>query len=174
MFKSILVAVDGSELANHAVKVGAELAALANAKLSLVYVVDSQHRQVPEDLQRRLDVEKIEAPTLREVVRLADAPANLYNSINQASADSQRAVFELADYIVKQAKKDAQLAGTSDVETTVEIGNPAERILAFAKKHSIDLIVSGRRGLNPFQGLFLGSTSNKIAQQAECSCLTVG
>jgi nucleotide-binding universal stress UspA family protein len=173
MFKSIAVAVDGSDMANRAVQIGAELAVLASAKFDLIYVVDSHHMQIPDDLQNLLEIEHIVAPMRRDVTSLADAPANLFKSINQASANSQRAVFELADFIVKQAKKDAQLVGVKAVETTVEIGNPADRILDFAKRHNCDLIISGRHGLNPFQSVFLGSTSNKLAQQSECCCLTV-
>jgi nucleotide-binding universal stress UspA family protein len=60
-----------------------------------------------------------------------------------------------------------------NVVTEVLVGNPAEEIISFAKSWEADLIVTGRRGFGKLKSLLLGSTSNKITQHAECSCLTV-
>jgi nucleotide-binding universal stress UspA family protein len=51
--------------------------------------------------------------------------------------------------------------------------DPARAILAAAKDEAVDLIVMGRRGLGDLAGLLLGSASHKVAQLAECACLTV-
>ena len=53
------------------------------------------------------------------------------------------------------------------------LGNPAEEVAAFARDRNADLIISGSRGFGKFKSPLLGSTSHKIAQLAECSCLTV-
>ena len=173
MYKSIVVAVDGSDPANRALRVGAELAGMSDAKLHLVYVVDSNNMEISQDLRHMSEVEHIADPSPRNLASLSDAPVNLFKSINEASAESQRTFYLLAEYIVKQAKTDAIEAGAKDIETSIEVGNPAERILAFAKRHDSDLIITGRRGLGALKSLVLGSSSQKITQQAECSCLTV-
>lgn len=173
MFKSIVVAVDGSDQADRAVQVGAELAAQMNAKLDLVYVVDSNHMEVPEDLRRITEVEHVISPMPATPYSLSDAPANLFKSVNEASAISQRNIYQLADYIIKQAKQDAKKAGAKDIETSIEVGNPADRIVSFANQHGADLIVIGRRGLSQLKSLLLGSTSHKVTLLANCSCLTV-
>ena len=173
MYKSIVVAVDGSDAAKRALIVGAELAGMSDAKLNLVYVVDSYNMEISEDLRHLSEVEHIVDPAPRNLASLSDAPVNLFKSINEASAESQRTFSLLADYIVKQAKTNAEEIGAKDVETSIEFGNPAERILAFAKRHNSDLIITGRRGFGAFKSLILGSSSQKITQQAECSCLTV-
>ncbi len=173
MFKSIVVAVDGSDQALKAVQTGAELAAQMNAGLGLVYVVDSYHMEIPEDLRRVSEVEHIISPMPTTPYSLSDASANLFKSVNEASAVSQRSIYQLAEYIIKQAKQDAKNAGAKDIETSIEIGDPAERIVAFAKQHNADLIVVGRRGFSQLKSLLLGSTSHKVTLLAECSCLTV-
>ncbi|MCE5260917.1 MAG: universal stress protein [Euryarchaeota archaeon] len=46
--------------------------------------------------------------------------------------------------------------------STVEFGHPAEQLLRLAEGH--DLIVVGTRGLSPFKGILIGSTSTRLAQ----------
>ena len=46
-------------------------------------------------------------------------------------------------------------------------------VVAFAIDRNADLIVCGSRGFGRMKSLLLGSTSHKIAQLAQCSCLTV-
>ncbi|NIO03304.1 MAG: universal stress protein [Proteobacteria bacterium] len=52
-------------------------------------------------------------------------------------------------------------------------GDPAERIIEFAREKSVDMIVIGSRGLGPVKGLFLGSVSTKVCHLADCTCVTV-
>jgi nucleotide-binding universal stress UspA family protein len=115
MYKSILVAVDGSDPANRALRVGAELAGMSDAKLNLVYVVDSNNMDIAEDLRHMSEVEHIVDPSPRNLVSLSDAPVNLFKSINEASAESQRTFYLFADYVVKQAKIEAEEAGAKNV-----------------------------------------------------------
>lgn len=173
MFQSIVVAVDGSEAATRAVNVAAELAKVMNAKLNLVYVVDSNHMTIPEDMRRMGEAEHIISPMTQLPLNPADVPENLIKSINENSAATQRNLYELADYIVKQAKRDAIEVGAENVETFVEIGNPADRIIDCANSNNADLIVMGRRGLSRLKSLLLGSTSHKVNLHAACNCLTV-
>lgn len=173
MFKSIVVAVDGSDPSNRALRTAATLAAQMTAKLDLVYVVDSNHLEIPEDLRRMTEVEHIANPLPATPYSLADAPANLFRSMNENWAAIQRTSYELAEYIVKQAKKDAGELGAEEIETSIEIGNPADRIVALAKRKNADLIVVGRRGFGQLKSLLMGSTSHKVSLLAECSCLTV-
>jgi nucleotide-binding universal stress UspA family protein len=52
-------------------------------------------------------------------------------------------------------------------------GKPYEAILAVAKDSSADLIVIGRRGLNPVERLLVGSTSERVAGYANSAVLIV-
>ncbi|MBW1691455.1 MAG: universal stress protein [Deltaproteobacteria bacterium] len=52
-------------------------------------------------------------------------------------------------------------------------GDPAERIIDYAKEHDVDIIVIGSRGLGTFKGLLLGSVSNKVTHRADRTCVIV-
>lgn len=173
MFKSIVVAVDGSDQANRAIKTGAELAGQLNAKLGIVSVVDSNHMEMPEDLRRMAEVEHITSSKPKSSSSASSMSADLFQSVREASELSQRTICELSEYIVKQAARDAKEAGAKNVETSVEVGNPADMIVAYANRQDADLIVIGRRGFGQIKSLLLGSTSHKVTLLAHCSCLTV-
>jgi len=79
-----------------------------------------------------------------------------------AKSVGERVVSE-AEAQVKEMKTDKK----------VEVGHPAKTILEFAKKENYDLIVLGRRGLNPVKRFFLGSVCDKVARHAQCSVLIV-
>lgn len=75
--------------------------------------------------------------------------------------DIKEQSFQLAvDYLDRHARemRDAGL----DVETEVQFGPPAERILAFAEEHNCDLIVIGSHGQSGARQWRFGSIANKV------------
>lgn len=59
------------------------------------------------------------------------------------------------------------------VTTRMEIGSPAELIVAIAGEERIDLIVLGARGVGPVHELVLGSVSHRVLTHAPCPTLVV-
>lgn len=59
------------------------------------------------------------------------------------------------------------------VETVVEEGSPAERILGGIDRHRADLVVMGTHGVSGFERLLLGSVTEKVVRKAGCPVLTV-
>jgi len=59
------------------------------------------------------------------------------------------------------------------LETRVELGVPAEKILAFADKENIDMIIMGAHGRDALQRAIFGSVANKVVKSASCPVLTV-
>lgn len=173
MFTSIVVAFDGSSHANRALEIAASLAAGEKACLGIIHVIDPGHMTLSGDLRHMAEVEHVIDSAPRLLANLDNVPAEMVNTLTQAAAESQRAAFQFANYIVKLAENNASKAGVEDIVTEVLIGNPAEQILDFASSRKADLIITGRRGFGSLKSLLLGSTSNKVAQLAECSCLTV-
>lgn len=53
-------------------------------------------------------------------------------------------------------------------ECLVEMGHPAERILALAAARAGTQIVMGSRGRSPFKELVLGSVSERVLRHAAC------
>lgn len=79
----------------------------------------------------------------------------------------------LGDKIIAAAEEEAKGHGVERVETAVVEGDPAERIIDYAKEHDVDIIVIGSRGLGSFKGLLLGSVSNKVTHKADRTCVIV-
>ena len=59
------------------------------------------------------------------------------------------------------------------VETRVELGVPAEKILALAEKEKIDMIVMGAHGRTGLERAIFGSVANKVVKSAPCPVLTI-
>jgi len=59
------------------------------------------------------------------------------------------------------------------METTLEFGHPAERILALAKDDHYDLIVIGSRGLSGISEFLLGSISTTVSQYSTIPVMIV-
>jgi len=173
MFKSIVVAYDGSAHARKALEVASELAAGAKARVGIIYVIDSDAANLPAQMREMGEVEHIIDPMPRLQVNLENAPANLVNNLASSSAAAQLAMTQYADYMLEQARASVKASGVSDVEAKTAQGNAAEEVVEFAGARDADLIVCGSRGVRGLKKLLLGSTSHKIAQLAECSCLTI-
>ena len=173
MFNSIVVATDGSNHANRALEMGAELASRDNAALHIIYVVDSDVSGLPEGLFEMSKAEHLIDPTPRFFTDFRGTHADALNAVQEASLESQRLVAQLAEHIVEESARNARLAGVDEVTTAIENGKPTDKILAYAEQQEADVIITGRRGQGALKSLFMGSTSMKVAQNAECTCITV-
>ena len=149
MFQKILVAVDGSEHAKQAVAVAGAIAKQFGAQLLILHTMKRiGSDRVPSELKELARIEHIEV----------------------TEADALRGV---AEAIINRAKDAAELAGATNVETTIDSGNPADRVIACCEDNDVDLVVLGRRGLSDVASMFMGSVSHKVTQLAPCPCLTV-
>ncbi len=147
MLQKILVATDGSNHARKAIEYASDIASKYNATLYLVHVVSQT--EIPEDVLEYIRVERIEQP----------AQTVYLEKIGQG--------------VVGAGEKEARQQGVEDVQSAVLQGDPAERIIEFAKQKNVDMIVIGSRGLGSVKGLLLGSVSSKVCHVAECTCVTV-
>lgn len=143
MFKTIIVAVDGSDHAREALKAAAELARIGEGSLRLITIP-----------QPAVD------PVL---VGYTTVPIPV--SHEELEKDG-RVVLDKA-----LAEVPAPLAGR--VTSKVLFGDPAHAIVDEAVASKADLIVLGRRGLGRLAGLLIGSTTTKVSQLAPCAVLTV-
>jgi nucleotide-binding universal stress UspA family protein len=79
---------------------------------------------------------------------------------------------EHAKELLVNAEKRLRENGVSGTITKeLEIGDPADLILAVAAQDNVDLIVLGSRGLNAAQRFLLGSVSTKVTTHAHCAVL---
>ncbi len=171
LFKTILVATDGSDHARRAVDLAADLAAKYSAKVILLHVLLRGH--LPEGLMRAAEVEHIAHPGPEGPPSLAIMPQDIMARVER----SVQAPLEVLEYIASNVLADAEAAvrakGVTEVEAVVEQGDTAQYILEKAAQTDADMIVMGRRGLGGLEGLLMGSVSQKVSHLASCTCVTV-
>lgn len=146
MFKTIVVAVDGSDCSKNAVKAACQIAAPNDGKVIIVH-----------------------APQAETTAFVVGGPAGYHELL---TAPSHAELTDAGQKIIDEASDIAKKHGC-EVKTDLHIGDPVRQILKVVKDNNADLIVTGRRGLGSVASLFLGSTSQRIQHHATCACLTV-
>jgi nucleotide-binding universal stress UspA family protein len=146
LIKKILVAIDGSNLADKSLDFALDLAKKYSAEVTILTVVDLPSNSfwvqgttfAPISSQKYLEkLEKFHKKILTEAVKKAKASAQIY------------------------------------VTKRLLDGRPAEKIIEVAKEGSFDLIVMGSRGLGGIKEFFLGSVSDRVADEAPCPVLII-
>jgi nucleotide-binding universal stress UspA family protein len=135
MYKSILVATDGSKLSASAVKSAIALAALTGADLVALKVVP------------RYPVSYFEGGVALD-------PNDIARVEKQWANDGQT--------VVDAVKKAALAKGVSVKALTTKSDFVSEAILATAKKHKCDLIVMASHGHRGIKRLLLGSETQQV------------
>lgn len=148
MFKSILVALDGSKHAKRAAAVAIDLAQRYGSRVHFITVTKKPPARLSEELQRYMEVEQL-----------------------KGSADAL--ITEVARGILAEAEKHARSKGVKEVKTIAKTGPVARTIVDVAKRQKADLIVMGSRGLGTVEGILLGSVSHKVVSLADCNVMTV-
>jgi nucleotide-binding universal stress UspA family protein len=132
MFKHILIATDGSEVATKAVNAGLKLA----KKLAAQVVVMTA------------------SEPLRATVTAETIAANF-------PAAYEKATQEAAAKVLGEVRSEARTIGV-ECETLHVINSPAEAIIETAKDNACDLIVMGSHGRRGIARLLLGSQATKV------------
>jgi nucleotide-binding universal stress UspA family protein len=173
MFKNILVATDGSEHANKAVDLAADMALKYDARLTVFSVIeggpltaDAKRLAIEKgiDLSPVIDMPGITAITPEAGPIMPDLQETLVTAKVEA---------ELAENIMGEACTRARATLGGKVRGATGTGNAASAILEAADEAGADLIVMGSRGLGTFRALLSGSVSQKVSHLANCTCIAV-
>jgi nucleotide-binding universal stress UspA family protein len=146
MFKTILVATDGSDHAAKALDLACDLAQKYGAKLVILSAY-RHHSPLQSTYSLVGGSTEVEAPDVT--------------------------LGRLAQEIVDRAVARAREKGATEVEGLVRRGPLARSIVQVAKDRGADAIAMGSRGLGDVEGALLGSVSHKVSSLAECTCITV-
>lgn len=146
MFKTILIALDGSKHADKALKVAIEMAQQCEAKLILYHAVKITNLMPGYDKWVNTDArEAFETVAMEQATLMLDA-----------------------------AEKQVRDAGLADFERKLQQADSATHaILAIAEAEQVDLLVVGTRGLTGLRELAMGSVAHKVTAAATCPVLVV-
>jgi nucleotide-binding universal stress UspA family protein len=89
---------------------------------------------------------------------------NIEEFQQQAIASAKKRMAALVDEFSQKFPK---------LETRVELGAPAEKILALVEKEKIDMIIMGAHGRAGLERAIFGSVANKVIKTAPCPVLAV-
>lgn len=170
MFKKILCPVDGSDHARLALELAIQLATASDAKVMLLH--NLLDKSASDELERFARIEGLAPQVSPELDRRRSVEARLeygYTPLPEGS----RAFVEIAQHLLDDARRQAEAAGLSDVETIMTDGDAADAILRAIREREADCVVIGSRGLSDAKALFLGSVSHKVMNRAGCTCIAV-
>jgi nucleotide-binding universal stress UspA family protein len=145
-YRKIMVPLDGSALANQALVHARMLAAGLRAELILFRAVEEVHTTVVRRHSTQLAAE----------LDIETQPVLL----KQAGKDLQK-VIELLE--LRELKP----------QVVVEMGEPAEAIVNYARANPVDLIVMSTHGRSGLARLVYGSVAEKVLHLAPCPVLLV-
>ena len=142
--KRVLVAIDFSKLSHEALSYAVDLAAQVGARVHVLYVVE------PVEFTG-VDV-------------FGGAPI---------------ATQAIVDEHLRQAKREMErlrrgkLAKVPGAKASVELGRPAERIVALGGSGRANLVVLGTHGRSGLAHLVMGSVAERVVRHARCPVLVV-
>lgn len=147
MFKKIVVGIDGSDNANHALTLACDLADKYGSEIHLVHTPQPQ------------------------TVAFALGAVASYHVVTTMPSASE--IKEASEKVLRAGTALAAEHGQTITHTYGNQGDPADELVACAEKTGADLIVTGRRGLGSVGALVQGSTSQRVNHLAKCACLSV-
>jgi nucleotide-binding universal stress UspA family protein len=150
LITKILVAIDGSEHADKALDFALDLAEKYSATITLVNVFQAPMFSYPI-------VGYLAEPAY------PDTWEDFFKEIKAANE-------KILSKALKRAK---ELKPDLKISTVLKEGRPADEIVKTAKEENFDLIVMGHRGLGRVKEFFLGSVSDRVADEAHCPVLIV-
>ena len=147
MYKHILIATDGSELADRALDHGLALAKKVNAAVTVVTVTEQWS---PFDMAHKV----------RE-------------GISEPTRQFEKIAAESAAAILSSAEQHAKQAGVNCDRVHIPDQNPADGIVAIAESKKCDLIVMASHGRRAVKRLLLGSHVSEVLARSSVPALVV-
>jgi len=153
MFNDILVPLDGSELSERALPMAQGLAKSSEATVHLIQMISREH--------------ELTAGRGTESAPAAEYEMDMARRLTETKLNSGKTYLESIG---------SQLQGAGikvETEFTVKAGNPAENIIAYAKEHSINLVVMSTHGHGGIRRMLMGSVADRVVHSCEVPVLVV-
>ena len=137
MARHVLVPVDGSKASWAALDHA--LSEYGGERITLLHVVDPLEGAYP------------------------DEDGNVY------TPEAQDRAAEHGEELCEEGRSRAEEYGvleTTEVDSAVEVGKPAQTIVAYADEHDVDHVVMGSHGRSGIERLLLGSVAEDVARRS--------
>lgn len=157
--KHILVPTDFSPPARKALEHAVALSRQFNGKITVLHVSDAE--KLSESLVGLEAFGYLSSALELPPASSGCAPSFDVDTLKQAARQ------KLEDWVAEFGDDNVQM------ETAIEQGRPAVRIVEFARENGVDTIVMGTHGRGPVAHFFLGSVAENVVRSAECPVLTV-
>lgn len=171
---TIIIATDGSLCAERAVHVGADIARSRNADVVVISAIDD--RPIPDSLRAIAETEHlVERASEAHEPHLSNVPTWMMEGVHAAAQAEEQMQLRhvIADLAMEKARAILKEAGVENFKEEVGEGDATEIILRAAMREDAGMIVMGTRGIGAFKSLVYGSTSQEVAKEAACTCVTV-
>jgi len=149
MMNKILVPIDGSEHSDRVLNYALDLAEKYSAEIKLLSVAQPVVATGPMFLTQ---------PML--------SPASTAIYVKEIEAAHEKMLAEAF-------KKAKETKPNINISKQLVNGRPADKIVEIANEGKFDLIVMGSRGAGGIKEFFLGSVSDRVADEARCPVLLV-
>jgi nucleotide-binding universal stress UspA family protein len=146
MYKRILVALDGSELAECSLEHARAIAQGCNVTEVIVFRA----------------IEPLSTQTISALAEAGDD--SLRKAVEQNEQDAQ-------DYVLK-VQNNLKTRGIAPRAVTVK-GPAADEILSYAEKNDVDLIVMSTHGRSGLSRFFFGSVAEKVSRHSRVPVLLI-
>ena len=149
-YKTILVAVDGSECSNRALDLAILLAKQFGSTLVLAHVLDMQSFSTLWPEKPRFGTPKKNAVTGEEELH--------YSTIGDYRREYSTRVVEGAA---------AKIPAGIPFRIAYETGSPRRELLKMIRAYKVDMAVVGSRGLGRLAGILLGTVSGYVVKHTD-------
>ena len=149
MFTHILVALDGSELAEQALPMARDLARSSDTTIHLIQAISRQ----PE----------LEAARGEGSVQALEITRDLAHQLVEARLARGK---EYLEGIAGQLKSEG-----FEAETAIKEGAAVENIISYSRDHGVDLVVMSTRGHGGVKRLLMGSVTDRVIRSSEVPVL---
>lgn len=155
MFERILVPLDGSRFGSRALKYAKEIAKHFNSEMILLQVVKPA----------------IPVPVTSGLTQGSESPVTAEIAIEAARAEDKKNTTRAKQYLSRQTRD----LKSQNIEVSYKMipGEPADSIMAFARKQKIDLIVMSSHGKGGLKRAIMGSVADVVIREAGKPVLVV-
>jgi nucleotide-binding universal stress UspA family protein len=160
-FSNLLVAIDGSEVADYALNLAIHIGEkYESSKVDLIYVTAAA---IP-----------VTTPTVFDPVFAGQGISPVPSVVTaERTQEDMRKMMSRENALVEERKKLVVDSGLSCVTMVVDSDDVAGEIIRAGEKGRYDLIVVGSRGVSGIRSWILGSVSKRVAKEAKGSVLIV-